>query len=91
MCTERPKLKVSIASKVNEDGCFTSSCVQSSTASVAFEMLRFLVGYEDLQVVEVALAVEAPWPLELLVEIGISLAFLRHPCFREIGEGGSVV
>jgi hypothetical protein len=50
-------------------------------------MFRFLVGYENLKVVEVALAVEAPWPLELLVEIGIPLAFLRHLCGRGSGGG----
>lgn len=38
----------------------TSGCVEPPPASLAFEVFRFLVGDEDLQVVEVALAVVAP-------------------------------
>lgn len=56
----------------------TSSCVQTATAFLALEMLRLLVGYENLKVVEVALAVEAPWSLELLVEVWIPLPLFRH-------------
>lgn len=41
-------------------------------------MFGFLVGNKDLEVVKVALAVVTPWPLELLVQIRISLALLRH-------------
>ena len=43
-----------------------------------FEMFRFLMGNENLQVVEVALAVIAPWSLELLLEVWIPLAFFGH-------------
>jgi hypothetical protein len=43
-------------------------------------MFGFLVGDENLEVVEVALAVVTPWALELLVEIRVSLALLRHLC-----------
>lgn len=41
-------------------------------------MLCFLMRYQNFQVVEIALAVIAPWSLELLVEIWIPLALLRH-------------
>jgi hypothetical protein len=47
-------------------------------------MFRFLVRDENLQVVKVALAVVAPWPVELLVEVRVSLAFLRHRRGREV-------
>lgn len=49
-------------------------------------MFGFLVGDENLEVVKVALAVVTPWSLELLVEIWVSLALLRHLCGRG-GEG----
>lgn len=35
---------------------FTSGSVESSSAAVAFEMLRFLVGNEKLEILKVALA-----------------------------------
>ena len=56
----------------------TSCRVQPPSTAVALEMFGFLVGNQDLEVVKVALAIVAPWPLELLVQIGISLALLRH-------------
>jgi hypothetical protein len=46
-------------------------------------VFRFLVRDENLQVVKVALAVVAPWSLELLIQVWVSLAFLRHLCGRE--------
>jgi len=61
-----------------EIGVRTSSRVQSSPTTVAFEMFGFLVRDENLQVVKVALAVVAPWSLELLVQVWVSLALLRH-------------
>ena len=63
----------------------TSGGVQATTAFLTLEVLRFLVGYEDLEVVEVALAVVAPWSLELLVEVWVSL-----PLFRHCGRGALV-
>lgn len=63
----------------------TSSGVQATATFLTFEVLRFLVGYEDLEVVEVALAVVAPWSLELLVEVWVSL-----PLFRHCGRGALV-
>jgi hypothetical protein len=63
-------------------------------------MFGLLVGDEDLEVVEVALAVVTPWSLagcqygvsrvlrlgvshlQLLVQVRISLALLRHDCGR---------
>jgi hypothetical protein len=59
-------------------GGLTSSSVETAAAAVAFEVLCLLVGDEDLEVVKVALAVKAPRPLELLVEVGVSLPLLRH-------------
>ena len=56
----------------------TSSCVEAAPTAIAFEVFRLLVGYEDLEVVEVALAVEAPWALELLVEVRIPLPLFGH-------------
>jgi hypothetical protein len=41
-------------------------------------MLGLLVGDQDLEVVEVALAVVAPRPLELVVEIGVVALLLDH-------------
>jgi hypothetical protein len=46
-------------------------------------MFRFLVRDENLQVVKVALAIVTPWPVELLVEVRVSLALLRHRRDRE--------
>jgi hypothetical protein len=77
--------------QISKGSRFTSGCVQSSTASITFEMLCFLVGYENLEVVKVALAVEAPWSFKFLVQIRISLAFLRHLCGRGSGEEGGVL
>jgi hypothetical protein len=46
-------------------------------------MFRFLVRDENLQVVKVALAIVTPWPVELLVEVRVSLALLCHRRDRE--------
>ena len=71
-------------------------------------MFGLLVRDENLQVVEVALAVVTPWSLqtsvwalyaiwvrisylELLVQIRISSAFLRHVCDWYEGSGEGVV
>jgi hypothetical protein len=59
-------------------GKLTSGCVEPAPAAVTLEVLRLLVGYEDLEVVEVALAVETPWPLQLLVQVRIPLPLFRH-------------
>lgn len=53
-------------------------------------MFGLLVRNENLEVVEVALAVVAPWPLELLVEVGVPLALLRHRGGCVGGEGRCV-
>jgi hypothetical protein len=57
----------------------TASRVQTATTAITFEMLRLLVRDQDLHVVEVALAVEAPRSLLLLLESWPSLSLLRHP------------
>jgi hypothetical protein len=50
-------------------------------------MFCLLVGDENLKVVEVALAVITPWSLELLVQVWVSLALLRHLCGRDVERG----
>lgn len=66
----------------------TSGSVQAAAAAVAFEVLCLLVGYQDLEVVKVALAVVAPWSLELLVDGRESLPLFSHcegtRCRREM-------
>lgn len=64
----------------------TSGCVQSPTTPVAFEVLGLLVGYENLKVVEVALTVEAPWPVEFLLQIRPLLLAFRHGASRTRGS-----
>lgn len=56
----------------------TTGGIESSATSVTFKMLRLLVRDQDLKIVEVAFAIIAPRPLELLVEVWPLLAFLRH-------------
>jgi hypothetical protein len=68
-------------------GKITSGGVETAPAALAFEVLCLLVGDEDLEVVKVALAVEAPGPLELLVEVWVSLPLLRHGGGCEVLEG----
>lgn len=51
-------------------------------------MFGLLVRDEDLQVVKVALAVVAPWPLELLGQVWVSLALLRHRGGRNVVSWG---
>lgn len=77
MCTERPVC----VSMRGEDGRvyeLTSGSIKTAPAAIALEVLRLLVRDEDLEVVEVALAVETPWSLELLVQIRVPLPFFRH-------------
>lgn len=53
----------------------TSSCIQSAIAVVTLEMLCFLMGDKDLQVVKVALAVVAPRTVKKLLEGGTTSLF----------------
>ena len=62
----------------------TAGGVQRLPASLALEMFGFLVRVQDLDIVEVTLAVVAPRALELLIEVWVSLAFLRHLCGRVV-------
>lgn len=41
-------------------------------------MFSLLMGNKNLEIVEVAFAVVAPWSLEFLVEIWVPLALFRH-------------
>ena len=61
----------------------TTCGVESTGALITFEVFGLLVGNENLQVVEVSLAVEAPRSLELLVEVAELL--------RELGDVRAVV
>lgn len=56
----------------------TSGRVQSSPTAIAFEVFGFLVRNENLEIVEVALAVIAPGSLQLLVEVGVPLSLFGH-------------
>jgi hypothetical protein len=47
-------------------------------------MFGFLVRDENLQVIEVALAVVTPWAIELFVEIRVSLALFSHRSGRKV-------
>lgn len=82
-CSKDPKLHEAQVMPFFSEMC-TSCSVQPPSTAVAFEMFGFLVRDEDLKVVEVALAIIAPGPFELLVEIGVSLALFRHLCGRNI-------
>jgi hypothetical protein len=48
-------------------GFLTSSGIEASATAITFEVLGFLMRNKNLEIVEIALAVEAPWPLQLLV------------------------
>ena len=52
--------------------------VQPPAAAVAFEMLGLLVGDEQLQVLEVALAVVAPRPGQDFLDVGVTALLLPH-------------
>lgn len=58
----------------------TASCVEASRAAIAFEMLCLLVVDKDLEVVEVALAVVAPWALEEVLDFGVLTLLFGHGC-----------
>lgn len=67
------------------DRRLTAGCVQAPPASVAFEVFRFLVRDQDLEIVKVALAVVAPRSSEELFQGGTA-PFLAHD---EVVEGSS--
>jgi len=56
----------------------TSCRVQSATASVTLEVFGFLMRDENLQIIEVTLAVVAPRPSEDLLDIGVLSLALAH-------------
>lgn len=58
-------------------GGLTSCSVQSAPTFVTLEVLGSLVKGEDLQVVEITLAVVAPRPLQELLQ-GRATSFLAH-------------
>ena len=64
-----------------------ASCgIQSSTTSFAFEMLCLLMRYENLKVIEIALAVVTPWSRKNLLYIRMTALLPGH--FRDGLEVG---
>jgi hypothetical protein len=59
-------------------GTLTSCRVKSATASVTLEVFGFLMGDENLQIIEVTLAVVAPRPSEDLLDVRILSLALAH-------------
>jgi len=62
----------------DEDYLLTSSRVQATPTSVAFEVLGLLMVDEDLEVVEVTFTVVAPWSRQDFFHIGVASLLLRH-------------
>jgi hypothetical protein len=63
----------------------TSCGVESSAASVAFEVFRLLMINQYFLVVEISLAVVAPWPAENLVDVWMTTLLLAHPeCWKTV-------
>lgn len=56
----------------------TSCGVEAATAALAFEVLGLLVVDQDLEVVEVALAVVAPRTSKDLLDVGVISLLLAH-------------
>ena len=56
----------------------TSSSIQSPSTSIALKVLCLLVRDEDLEVVEVAFTVIAPWPGKEFFEVGMTALLLAH-------------
>lgn len=56
----------------------TSGCIKPATAPLAFEVLRLLVIDQDLEIIEVALAVVAPWPRENFGQVRMIALLFRH-------------
>ena len=56
----------------------TSRSVQSSTASFTLEVFGFLMGDEDLEIVEVTLAVVTPWSADDLLYVRSTALLLAH-------------
>lgn len=56
----------------------TSCSIESSVASLALEMLCFLMLNQDAQIVEVALAVIAPRSSEDILDVGVLSLLLAH-------------
>lgn len=70
----------------------TSSGVQSATTSFTFEVLSFLVGYQNLQVIEIALTVIAPGSGKELLDVWMTALLLSYHCIdgRQSEEEGPV-
>jgi hypothetical protein len=69
--------------RTGHKGCPLTSCsTESASASLAFEVLRFLVIDENLEIIEVALTVVAPRTRQDLIEIGMITLLFRHPAGR---------
>lgn len=56
----------------------TTRGIQPSATSFALEVLRLLMIDKHFLVIEIALAVVAPWPAENLLDIGMTTLLLAH-------------
>ena len=56
----------------------TSSGVQTTSTSVAFEVLGLLMIDENLQIVEITFAIITPWSRQDLFDIWMASLLLRH-------------
>lgn len=82
-CTDRPVSRQydhprDLWRNAKEGAERTTGGIQSPTASFTFKMLGFLVGDEDLHVVEVALTVIAPWSREDFFGIWVASLLFGH-------------
>ena len=66
----------------------TSCGVQPSTASFAFEVFGLLMADENLEIIEIAFAVVAPWSRKDLFDIGVVALFLGHLVGHSRWTGG---
>lgn len=56
----------------------TSRGIKPPATSVAFEVFRFLVGNQELQVLEISFAVVAPWSRQELFHVRLLSLLLSH-------------
>lgn len=56
----------------------TSGSVETTTTSVALEVLGLLMRDKELQILKVTLAVVAPWPRQDVLDIGVTALLLAH-------------
>ena len=65
----------------------TTSGIQSSTTPFTLKVLRLLVINKHFLVIEIALAIVAPWPAENLFDIGMTALLFAHSVEKLAGNG----